>query len=261
AAAETDVAGAGGFAGARESRLDPVGDEMEDGATLHLEGRPRVMREDEDRHVIRRVLAPPTSPGIVRPRAANGAEHVAAHDPCAQILEPASSELVVAPGGAGLRRALHLLERPRRDEPVVQRFAAAPKRLLATLVRTGAITVERDAEPVHAHLRHRALLRGMRILASSDRVFRIGHASARVRAVDERAAAACDGVAARRRGTSRAAPPLRAPPPPRGEAWRGRGRTRARVPARASPPRARPPRPTTGRQPPRSSGGPRGRPR
>ena len=45
------------------------------------------MREYEDRAVIRWVVAPPPLPGVVRPGSAAWREHVAAHDPGADILK------------------------------------------------------------------------------------------------------------------------------------------------------------------------------
>src|SRR3954464_10770090 len=43
-----------------ERRVDAVGDEMERRAAAHLEGLARVVREHEDRHVVRRAGAPTT---------------------------------------------------------------------------------------------------------------------------------------------------------------------------------------------------------
>src|SRR5439155_8343893 len=55
----------------------PIGDEEEGGASVHLQRFARVVREDEDRDVIRRVLSPPALPGrILRPRAGPAPEHV-----------------------------------------------------------------------------------------------------------------------------------------------------------------------------------------
>src|SRR5438093_12999407 len=99
-AAEANVLRAGGFPGACERSLDPVGYEMEDGAAFHLEGRARVMREDEDRHVVGRVLAPPASPGFDVPHDSDRTEHVPSHRPCTEVLEPPTREVIVGPGPA-----------------------------------------------------------------------------------------------------------------------------------------------------------------
>src|ERR1700674_4933169 len=54
AAAETDVAALGGLLSACQGGLDAIGDEVESRAALHGDRRSRVMREDEDGHVIGR---------------------------------------------------------------------------------------------------------------------------------------------------------------------------------------------------------------
>ena len=55
---------------ARSERLvDALGDEVEGRAALHLERGARVVRQDEHRHMVRRVVAPPAAP---RPRPARG---------------------------------------------------------------------------------------------------------------------------------------------------------------------------------------------
>src|SRR5262245_32499267 len=45
-----------------ERRLDPVRDEVERRSTLHLHRLARMVREDEDRVVERRIVSPPTLP-------------------------------------------------------------------------------------------------------------------------------------------------------------------------------------------------------
>src|SRR5262249_54047685 len=76
AAADLDVLGAGRLARLLQRSLDTVGDEVEGRAAQHLDRRARIMGQDEGRRVIGRVVAPPALPLIVRPFAANGAEHV-----------------------------------------------------------------------------------------------------------------------------------------------------------------------------------------
>src|SRR5579862_2763950 len=87
ATADPDVAPARGFNGACERNVNAVGDEMKHGAAAHLERCTRMMRQHEDRHVVWRLVTPPTLPALVGPRAADGTEHVAAHDPRADALE------------------------------------------------------------------------------------------------------------------------------------------------------------------------------
>src|ERR1044072_318108 len=136
-----------------QRRVDPVGDEMESGAAFHRDGVARMVSEHEDVGVVGRVLAPPALPVVVGPRAALHAEHVAAHDPSADVLEAARGEVSAHPRRpAGL--ADHALKSLRPDEPPVQRFAADAERFLAALLRPCAVAVERDREAVHAELRH-----------------------------------------------------------------------------------------------------------
>ena len=70
AAGDRDVLVAGGRARLLERGLDPVGDEVERRAALHLERLARVVGEHVDRRVVRRVLAPPAAPlSVPRPGA------------------------------------------------------------------------------------------------------------------------------------------------------------------------------------------------
>src|SRR3954469_10178234 len=64
-----------------ERCLNASGNEAKLGTSSHSERRTRIMRKHEDRRVIRRLVAPPAFPVLVRPRATNRAEHVAPQDP------------------------------------------------------------------------------------------------------------------------------------------------------------------------------------
>jgi hypothetical protein len=113
--------------------VDAVGDEVEGGAALHLERRARMVGQHEHRHVVGRVRPPPALPGIVGPRPADRAEHVAAEDPGAEVLEPGRGELLVD-AGAAFAAAEHLLEGSGRKDPFVQRHAADAERIGQALV-------------------------------------------------------------------------------------------------------------------------------
>src|SRR5512135_214642 len=80
AAAEADVTAARCSGGLLQGGVNAFGDKAKLRASRHPERRPRVMREHEDRRVIRRLIAPPALPAVVRPRASDRTEHVAPKD-------------------------------------------------------------------------------------------------------------------------------------------------------------------------------------
>jgi hypothetical protein len=90
------------------------------------------MTEDEHRHVIGRIVSPPPLPGVVGPCTADGAEHIAAQNPCAHVLHGAPRKVVVDSGGA-VRSAAHGLERAGRNEPIVQCLASDSERTVPVL--------------------------------------------------------------------------------------------------------------------------------
>src|SRR5215470_19823435 len=75
--------------------LNPVGHEIKRSAAFHLERSPRVMREHKHRRVIRRSLAPPPFPRVIRPESAHRAEHVATENEGAHIRERSVRKIVV----------------------------------------------------------------------------------------------------------------------------------------------------------------------
>src|SRR5437868_3914023 len=80
AATDRDILVTGGSPGLIDGRLDAVCDERERSAALLGDGVPRVVGEDEDRVVKRRLVTPPAvGPGVVFPRSMAAAEHPAAH--------------------------------------------------------------------------------------------------------------------------------------------------------------------------------------
>src|SRR5262245_6438694 len=126
---------------------------MERRTTIHLDGGPDVVGEDEDGGVIDRVVAPPPPPLIVRPRAALRTELVATHDLRADAGTPlAGKGLVEAGASAGL--SLHGVMRSSREEPLHQSALRVPEGRVKALALTSAKSVERDREVVDAHLRH-----------------------------------------------------------------------------------------------------------
>src|SRR5437016_4789102 len=158
AAAKADVLSVGGFEGALERVLDAIGDKVKGGAAGHVDRWPRIVREHEDRNVIGRIVAPPAFPGFVRPRPAYGPEHVASQDPRAEIGDAARRQVVVGAGRPTLFPEQHLLKRPSREDPLMQRDAAHAKWVLETLLGASTIAVERQRKALHAQLGHGAVL-------------------------------------------------------------------------------------------------------
>ncbi|MGH8958548.1 MAG: hypothetical protein ACRDVK_07715 [Acidimicrobiia bacterium] len=128
---------------------------MEGGPTVHLHGIAGVMGEDEHVVVVGRFVPPPALPILVAPLAATDrAEHIAAHDAGADVLErlledrgalvhlAALLAVRLAPGGQG-------------DHPVVELFPAHAERVLMALVRAGDEPVNRYRD-VTLELGHRA---------------------------------------------------------------------------------------------------------
>src|SRR5258706_14374190 len=81
AAAEADVAAARSSGRLLQSVVNAPGDKAKLRSSRHPERRPLVMRQHEDRRVIRRLVAPPALPAVVRPRASDRTEHVAPKNP------------------------------------------------------------------------------------------------------------------------------------------------------------------------------------
>src|SRR6476661_8237132 len=130
AAADPDVLSVRRFLRLRERRMDAIRDEAELRAALHHHRLSRVVRQHERRHVIRRLVAPPALPALVRPWAAHGAEHVAAEDPCTEAPEPTLGDLVVDAGFTDVAFAVHALEDASREEPLHDLRAAFAQRVL-----------------------------------------------------------------------------------------------------------------------------------
>lgn len=143
AAAEADVFAFGGGPCLFERGVDAVGDEVEGCAALHVERRAWVVGEDEDGSVVGGFFAPPAFPGFVGPGASDGAEHVAAEDPGADVFEAFGGEVVVDAGfAAGL--ALHGSPGAGGHEPVEEFVAADAEGVFERLGGTGAVAVERN---------------------------------------------------------------------------------------------------------------------
>ena len=72
-------------------------DKVECRSAFHLDGRARVMSQDESGNVIGWVFAPPAFPVHVGPGTANRSEHVSSENPGANIPEAPRREVVIDP--------------------------------------------------------------------------------------------------------------------------------------------------------------------
>src|SRR3954452_20760959 len=155
AAADEHVLIPGCLARLRESRLDPVGDEGE-GGVGESQRLPLVVRQDEDRLMEGRVLAPPALPGVLAPGAALGRSELATpHDLGADVvvrlLDDRGADVVLA-----ALPAVGLAPRLELDDPFVELLAALTERVLLALVGSGDVAVRRNAD-VNSHFAHIAI--------------------------------------------------------------------------------------------------------
>src|SRR5271155_3553791 len=95
AAAEADVTAARCNGRLLQSGLNTFRHKAKLRTSGHPERCPRVMREHEDGRVIRRVVAPPTLPAVVRPRASHRTEHVAPKNPSTDSCKPLLGHCVI----------------------------------------------------------------------------------------------------------------------------------------------------------------------
>src|SRR5579862_6109602 len=105
--------------------VNPVRHKVKRSATLHRKSCPRVMRQNKNIGVIRRLLAPPTLPAFVGPGAAHGPKHIPAKNPRSDILEAANGKIVVDSRRPAVL-AGHALESARWKKPAMQPHPATP---------------------------------------------------------------------------------------------------------------------------------------
>jgi hypothetical protein len=151
---DSHILSVGGVASPLERGANPVSDEMKGRASLHHERRARMMCEHENGRVVNRVLAPPSSPALVRPGTANRPKHVSAHNPGANVVEAARGEVVVNPGLAVFASEQLCSKRASRERPGVKGGSADSKRVLQALIRARPKAVNRDGVAFHAEFSH-----------------------------------------------------------------------------------------------------------
>jgi hypothetical protein len=94
-AADANINSVGCVARPVKRLMNPARDEVECRSAFHLDGRARVMSQDESWNVIGRGVPPPAFPIHVGPGTANRSEHVSSQNPGANILEASRSEVVI----------------------------------------------------------------------------------------------------------------------------------------------------------------------
>src|SRR6266550_4500886 len=153
AATEADVAAARCSARLLQSGVNAFGDEAKLRTSRHPERRPRVMRQHEDGRVIRRLVAPPALPAVVRPRASDRTEHVAPEDPGTDSGKGLLRNSVVDPC-LSVFMAVHPPPYACVEEPLHQLGAPDAERILEILVRPGTVAVDGNREALDAEFRH-----------------------------------------------------------------------------------------------------------
>src|SRR5437773_10540997 len=141
AATDADVAAARCSGRLLQSGVNAFGDKAKLRTSRHPKRRPRVMRQHEDRRVIRRLLAPPALPALVRPRAPDWTEHVAPENPGTDSGKALLGNSVVD-SRLSIGMAVHLPPHARVEEPLHQLGAPDAERILEILVRPSAVAVD-----------------------------------------------------------------------------------------------------------------------
>jgi hypothetical protein len=115
-------------------------------------------------------------PLVVGPVAADGTEHVAAHDRRAQAYLTRSGEAIINALVAALLTE-HLAEGPSGKRPVMERLAAHTQRVVETLCGSRGVAIKGDAEVVDAKLRHWQPFRSAQFPDASHMLQRVQAAS------------------------------------------------------------------------------------
>jgi hypothetical protein len=126
--------------------LDSLGDEVEDRAAFHRDRGSCVMRQHKNWTMVWGLVAPPTVPAIILPLPADRTEHVAAHNPSANILKAPRGYIVVGANCTFRISENNLLDGPRSERPLVQPNSANAEWVLTVLLRASTIAIDGDGE-------------------------------------------------------------------------------------------------------------------
>src|SRR5262245_55201749 len=99
-----------------------------------------MVSQHEDRHVVRRLVAPPPLPALVRPRTPNRAEHVPPENPGAEPAHAAFGDAVVD-AGLAVRFPVHAAPRAGLKQPFHELGSVDTERVLKVLARSGTVAV------------------------------------------------------------------------------------------------------------------------
>src|SRR5256885_7951698 len=152
-AAEADIAAARRSARLLQSDVNAFGDKAKLRTSRHPERRARVMRQYEDRRVIRRLVAPPALPAVVRPRAPDRAEHVAPKNPGTDSGKALLRNSVID-SRLSIVITVHSSPYACLEEPLHQFRAPDAERVVEILVRPGTVAVDGNCEALDAEFRH-----------------------------------------------------------------------------------------------------------
>jgi hypothetical protein len=137
--------------------FNTIRDEMERSASAHSDRCAWVLGENKNRSVVRRSVAPPALPRVIRPWSANRPKHVAPNNPRADTLEAARHHVIVNPSRAAIV-AMHLLVGPSGKLPTEYRQAANANWILEALVWAGTVAIERNRKAVNTKFGHKSRL-------------------------------------------------------------------------------------------------------
>src|SRR5436305_9633178 len=153
ASADAHVLSCSRFPSALQCRVSTVGNEVKRSPALHGERLPRMMRQHKHGNVIRRFVAPPSLPRLVRPWATHRTKHVPPQNPRPDILKGALGHLIVDAATAAAL-PLHLLPDVGLKEPGKHFRPAYPERILQVLPSPSPETVDRNRKRSHPNFAH-----------------------------------------------------------------------------------------------------------
>ena len=137
----------------RKRFLDAARHEPEFSAAFHRDRRARMVRQHEDRSVVRRLVAPPAFPAVIRPRPADGTEHVPPENPGTDAARTCAGEIIVDARLTAFQ-TVHVSPGSRLEKPLHEGETANTDRVLLILVRTRTEPVDGNSNAADAQFGH-----------------------------------------------------------------------------------------------------------